>query len=194
MNKASEKVEEHKYKHVGEFIREKRCETGLTIRQLAEVTEINATRITRVELGQKSILDLSLNQIAKLANTLSVSVTDLASLAEETESSRLAMLENGNFRYIGEFIRQWRVQHNYTTRELAEEIGCSASRIAKIEAGERSILHLDIREFAELANIMNISMERLLNLSEKTEKARAEMHEAKKKALAEARKSSKANK
>jgi len=187
MNKANEK----KYNHIGEFIREKRYDAGLTIRQLSEVAGIDPTRITRVELGQKSIFDLSLNQIAKLANALSVSVADLATLAEETESSRLAILENGNFKYIGEFIRQWRVQHNYTTRELAEEIGCSSSRIAKIEAGERSLLHMDIREFAELANVMNISMERLLSLAEKTEQARVEMHEAKKKALAEARKASK---
>lgn len=180
--------EKRKYNHVGEFIRERREVSKLTTRQLSEITEISPTRIARIELGQKSIFDLTLSQIDHLANALSVSLSDLEDLAKETEASRLAMLESENFNHVGEFIRKWREQHNYTTRELAEEIGCSASRISKVEAGERSLLHMDIREFAELAKVMQMPMEKLLKFAEETEEKRAEMHEAKKNALAEARK------
>ncbi|MEK6647215.1 MAG: helix-turn-helix transcriptional regulator [Candidatus Firestonebacteria bacterium] len=62
------------YKTVGEKVRRERLKKGLTIEELADMSDIHYTFLGYIELGKKKA---SLETIRKLANALQIPVADL---------------------------------------------------------------------------------------------------------------------
>ena len=62
---------------VGTNVRELRLKKGLTIEKLASEANMEYTQLSRIELGQ---INTSLYQIYKIANALSVKMTDLVKI------------------------------------------------------------------------------------------------------------------
>lgn len=68
-------------KKLGERIRKERKKRGLAIRDLVPKVEISAAQITRIELGQRSCLDV--NYLFKFSKALNIPFDELIQLALE---------------------------------------------------------------------------------------------------------------
>ncbi len=58
------------------------------------------------------------------------------------------------YRDFGDFVRQIRMEHDMTTRDLAAELGCSAPDLIDVEHGRRNPFDNErLQKFAEVFNL-----------------------------------------
>ena len=79
-------MEEKSDGELGEFIRKRRIELGLSIRQLAERSGVDKGNLSRIENGKRSSVRVTEKLLAQVAHVLEVDVTELQGLATPIEA------------------------------------------------------------------------------------------------------------
>lgn len=64
---------------------------------------------------------------------------------------------------IGESIRKFRIEKDYSQQHMALELGMSVSNYSKIERNE---IDLTINKVEKIANVLNVSLTKILNIED----------------------------
>jgi len=124
---------------VGKQVKELREQRGWTQMQLARLTGLPQSHISRIESG---VHCSTYKTIAKLAKSLGVSMSVI----------------DPSYDDVGDQIRKWRFRRGLNENRLAELTGISGDRIARLETGG---CVPSIGELVVLARAMNVRVEAL---------------------------------
>ncbi|RLC66167.1 MAG: hypothetical protein DRI48_05295 [Chloroflexi bacterium] len=149
---------------IGVLLQDAREQAGKTKRECAEALGVSTGTITAYEEGQKSI---SLPELEVLSYLFEVPTPHFwqrdAKLISREEPSPLQQVLNLRHRIVAALLRQARLEADASQKELAEVLGCSASRISSYEYGERPI---PVAELEILAQHLGVSLEYFLDNQE----------------------------
>jgi len=146
-------------KIIGVLLRDARLAAGKAPKECAAVLGITASGYVSFELGKKAI---SLPELELLAYYLDTSLThfwgdEVKSEAPEritqVSSEQLVSLRQ---RIIGAQLKQARLEHNVSQKEMAAAIGALTTRIKAYEDGERPI---PVPELETLAWVLGLKVE-----------------------------------
>lgn len=146
---------------IGVLLRDARTRAGRTKQECASLLGVPVSTITAFEEGRKSI---SLPELEVLAFFLDVPVNHFWEhnpqlLTEETPPPVQEILALRH-RIVGALLQKARQETGKSRKDLAQLLGCSVSRIAAYEYGERPI---PLAELEVLARALNRSMDYFLD-------------------------------
>ncbi len=145
----------------GLLLRNAREMAGKSKRECAMVLGVSSSTITAYEEGRKAV---SLPELEVLAYVLDTSVADFWDRNPELEPKEkpLALDEVLALRHriVGVLLRQARLETDMTQEDLADLLGCSASRISAYEYGERPV---PLSELELLARHLHLTLEYFLD-------------------------------
>ena len=149
---------------IGLLLRDAREQVRRTKQECATALGVSPRTITAYEDGRKSI---SLPELEVLAYVLNAPITHFWELAPElvTEEKPLPLREVLALRHriVGALLRQARLEAGISQKELAEMVGCSASRLSAYEHGERPV---PLAELELLAQYLRLPLEHFLDNQE----------------------------
>lgn len=135
---------------IGDRIRVKREETGLSQEELAKLTDTTKQAIYKYEKG--IVVNIPLSRLEKLGKVLNCTPAYIMGWTED-ETRELSPKEK-KFIEFGARIRQKRLDLNMTQEELAKRCGyTSRSSINKIELG---LVDLPQSKIATIAKVLNV--------------------------------------
>ncbi|HEY68677.1 MAG: hypothetical protein DRI79_01950 [Chloroflexi bacterium] len=149
---------------IGLLLRDARERAGKTKRECADTLGVSTSTITAYEEGRKPI---SLPELEVLAYVLNTPITHFwerePKLAAQEKPPPLREVLALRHRIVGALLRQARLEAGISQRELAEVLGCSASRLSAYEHGERPI---PLAELELLAQHLHLPLEHFLDHQE----------------------------
>jgi transcriptional regulator with XRE-family HTH domain len=167
---------------IGLLLRGARERANETKRECAAALGVSTSTITAYEEGRKS---LSLPELEVLAYVLDTPISYFlerdATLPTEERSLPFQEVLALRRRIIGALLRQARLGAGLSQKELAQAIGCSASRLSAYEHGDRPV---PLTELELLARHLHLPIEHFLDDQEgpigewrRQEVARRRFHE-----------------
>ena len=149
---------------IGLLLRDAREQVRRTKQECATALGVSPRTITAYEDGRKSI---SLPELEVLAYVLDTPITHFwelnPALAMEEKPLPLREVLALRHRIVGALLRQARLEAGISQKELAEMVGCSASRLSAYEHGERPI---PLAELELLAQYLRLPLEHFLDNQE----------------------------
>ena len=146
-------------KIIGVLLRDARLAAGKTPKECAAVLGITAGSYVSFELGKKSI---SLPELELLAYYLDMPLTHFWGGEAKSEApERITQISSDQLvslrqRIIGAQLKQARLEHNVSQKEMAAAIGAPSSRLKSYEEGQRPI---PIPELESLAWVLGLKVE-----------------------------------
>lgn len=134
---------------LGERIKRRRIQLGMSVDELAEKVGKNRATIYRYEKGE--IDDIPSSVLAALFGALQISPAELFEPQWDD-----TFLQNFNDQYcLKDVIRSRRLALGFTMKDLANKVGVSEGTVSRWESGEISSMRLD--KVTALSNALGIS-------------------------------------
>lgn len=135
---------------VGEKIKKRRIELGLSLRELAKrMGYANQSTVSRIERG---IIDIPQSKVVKFAEVLNTTIAYLMDWEDE-QAKPHKTTHSEDDPTMGDVIKQLRMDRHLSIVELSEEIGIPVEDIREYEEGTKQLHASEINKISEFYNI-----------------------------------------
>ena len=145
--------------NIGNFIKNKRKELNLTLKDIADKLEVSESLISRYESG--NVKKIGMDKLIPLSEILQIDINELLNNINLSKKKKKVTLKEME---IAKKLKKLRTENNLSLRKVANFLNITSSTILKYE--NANITNIPIDNITELAKIYKVTPSHILGLDD----------------------------
>ncbi|WP_339061608.1 helix-turn-helix transcriptional regulator [Fusobacterium polymorphum] len=145
--------------NIGNFIKNKRKELNLTLKDIADKLEISESLISRYESG--NVKKIGMDKLIPLSEILQIDINELLNNINFSRKKKKVTLKEIE---IAKRLKKLRTENNLSLRKVADFLNITSSTVLKYE--NANITNIPIDNITELAKIYKVTPSHILGLDD----------------------------
>lgn len=145
--------------NIGNFIKNKRKELNLTLKDIADKLEVSESLISRYESG--NVKKIGMDKLIPLSEILQIDINELLNNINFSRKKKKVTLKEIE---IAKRLKKLRTENNLSLRKVADFLNITSSTVLKYE--NANITNIPIDNITELAKIYKVTPSHILGLDD----------------------------